>query len=155
MKTTLIPLLGLVVFGATACTEQATPADPAATVNDIGDRYYAWALRRAPEQAYFSAIDIEHHDGLFDNSPTALEEAERFEDAVLIELQAIDTARLAGTAEWVTAALLSQKLRADTELRICRQALWNVSQMGGWLELGVSYLNGLNLVGQKSLDARR
>ena len=32
----------------TACTEQATPADPAASVNDIADRYYAWALQRAP-----------------------------------------------------------------------------------------------------------
>jgi uncharacterized protein (DUF885 family) len=132
MKITQIPLLGLVFLGVTACTEQAPPADPAATVNDIADRYYAWTLQRAPEQAYFSAIDIEHHDGLFDNSLTALAEAERFEDALLVELEAIDTGSLAGTAEWVTAALLSQKLRGDTDVRICRPELWNVNQMGGW-----------------------
>jgi len=132
MKTPLFPFLGLVILGATACTEQATAVDPAASVNDIADRYYAWTLRRAPEQAYFSAIDIEHHDGLFDNSPAALSTAEEFEDALLAELQAIDVAALAGSPEWVTAALLSQKLRSDTDVRICRQELWNVSQMGGW-----------------------
>ena len=132
MKTTGIKLLVLGLFGATACTQQAAPTDPAATVNDIADRYYEWALKRAPERAYFAAIDVEHHDGLFDNSPAAQAEQEKFEDALLAEMLAIDIDSLAGTTEWVSAALLTQRLKADVDLRVCRQEGWNVSQMGGW-----------------------
>ena len=132
MKTILIPFFGIALFAASACTEQAMPVGAAAAVNDIADRYYAWSLQRAPEQAYFSAVDIERHDGLFDNSPAARQEAEQFEDALLAELASVDIAALAGTPEWVTAALISQKLLSDTDLRVCRQALWNVNQMGGW-----------------------
>ncbi len=116
----------------TACTEQLTPVDPAVSVNHIADRYYAWALQRRPEQAYFSAIDLEHHDGLFDNSPTALSDARQFEDALRVELEAVDISTLQGSAEWVTAVLLKQQLSGDVGVRICRQELWNVSQMGGW-----------------------
>jgi len=129
---THIPLLILAAMGISACTEQATPVDPAATINDIADRYYAWALQRAPENAYFAAIEVDHHDGLFDNSPAARAEHEKFEDAMLAEIRAIDISTLAGTTEWVTAALLTQRLKADVGTRVCRQEDWNVNQMGGW-----------------------
>lgn len=132
MKTKITPLLALAFFSITACTEQLTPVDPAVSVNDIADRYYAWALQRRPEQAYFSAIDLEHHDGLFDNSPTALSDTRQFEDALRVELEAVDISTLQGSAEWVTAVLLKQQLSGDVGVRICRQELWNVSQMGGW-----------------------
>ncbi len=132
MKTTFIAFLGIALLSAIACTEQAEPVDAAETVNDIADRYYAWTLQRAPEQAYFAAIDIARHDGLFDNSPGALREAEEFEDALLAELATVDIAALVGSPEWVTAALLTQKLRSDAGIRVCRQGSWNVSQMGGW-----------------------
>jgi uncharacterized protein (DUF885 family) len=132
MKNTLIPLLVLTIVGASACTEQAAPADPAATVDDIADRYYAWALQRSPEQAYFSAVDIDRHDGLFDNSPEAFADARAIEDALLAELNAVNIDALKGSTEWVTAALLKQRLRADTDVRVCRPELWDVNQMGGW-----------------------
>jgi len=132
MKKTRIPFLGLIFLGATACTEQEPPVDAAATVNDIADRYYEQALELAPESAYFAAIDIDRHDGLYDNSPAAQDAAERFADALLAELDAIDIKALAGTPEWVTAALLTQRLRVDAGIRICREELWNVNQMGGW-----------------------
>lgn len=132
MKTTLLPLLVLVAAGTIACTEQATPVDPAVRINDIADQYYAWALQRAPEQAYFAAIEIDRHDGMFDNSPRAFADARHFEDLVLAELDAVDMASLKGSTEWVTAALLTQRLRADVDVRVCRQELWDVNQMGGW-----------------------
>jgi uncharacterized protein (DUF885 family) len=132
MKTPHLPLLVLAIIGTSACTEQAAPADPAATLNNIADRYYAWALERSPEQAYFVAIDIDRHDGMFDNSPQALSDAQRFEDALLAELDGVDIDSLRGRTEWVTAALLTQRLRADAGVRVCRQELWDVNQMGGW-----------------------
>ncbi len=132
MRSTPISLVLLALLSVTACTEQATPADPAATINDIADRYYAWALQRAPELAYFAAIDVEHHDGLFDNSPAAQTGHEAFEDALLAEILAVDIRALAGTPEWVSAALLTQRLKADVGVRVCRQESWNVNQMGGW-----------------------
>jgi uncharacterized protein (DUF885 family) len=132
MKTPHLPLLILAIIGTSACTEQAAPADPAATLNNIADRYYAWALERSPEQAYFAAIDIDRHDGLFDNSPQARSDAQRFEDALLAELDGVDIDSLRGRTEWVTAALLTQRLRADAGVRVCRQELWDVNQMGGW-----------------------
>jgi uncharacterized protein (DUF885 family) len=101
-------------------------------VNDIADRYYAHALARAPEQAYFAGIDIDRHDGLFDNRPAAREEAADFEDGLMDELTTIEINELAGSPEWVTAALLTQQLRNDIGVRVCQQASWNVNQMGGW-----------------------
>jgi uncharacterized protein (DUF885 family) len=132
MTSKMTPFLALAFLSMSACTEQATPADPAESVNDIADRYYAWALQREPERAYFSAIDIPHHDGLFDNSPTALSDARQFEDALRAELDAVDISTLKGSVEWVTAVLLEQQLSGDAGVRVCRQELWNVSQMGGW-----------------------
>ena len=132
MKTTAIPFVMLALASMSACTDQATPTDPAATINDIADRYYEWALRRAPELAYFAAIDVDHHDGLFDNSPAAQAENEAFEDALLAEILAVDISALVGTPEWVSAALLTQRLKSDVGVRVCHQESWNVSQMGGW-----------------------
>ena len=132
MKLTHIRLVLLALLSATACTEQVTPADPTAAINDIADRYYAWALQRAPEDAYFAAIEVERHDGLFDNSPAARVEDEAFQDALLDEILTVDISALAGKPEWVSAALLTQHLKADMGTRVCRRESWNVSQMEGW-----------------------
>jgi uncharacterized protein (DUF885 family) len=110
----------------------ATEMSPADAMNDVADRYYAWAMERAPEIAYFAAIDLERHDGLFDNSPQAQAAAEKVEDAFLAEVEAIDSAQLVGKPEWIAKAMLEQRLRADVAQRVCRLELWNISQMGGW-----------------------
>jgi uncharacterized protein (DUF885 family) len=112
-----------------------TPADamsPVDALNDVADRYYAWTIERFPEQAYFAAVEIERHDGLIDNSPAALADAQSVEDALLAELQAIDEAALEGKPEWIAKAVLDQALRSSVAQRICRKELWNISQMGGW-----------------------
>ncbi len=122
-----------------ACQAEAPSADsdsaaasPAATMNDIADRYYEWVLQRQPEIAYFSAVDLDRHDGLFDNTPAAIEAAHAAKDAFLAEVEAIDADALVGTPEWIVKALLERRLHSDAAERVCRQELWNISQMGGW-----------------------
>jgi uncharacterized protein (DUF885 family) len=116
----------------TADADAATERSSVDVMNDIADRYYAWSLDRLPEQAYFYAIDIDSHDGLVDNSPEALAATQQAEDAFLAELEAVDTAALIGKPEWIAKAMLEQRLRANVAQRVCRQELWNISQMGGW-----------------------
>lgn len=122
-----------------ACEAEAPSADsdgaaasPAATMNDIADRYYEWVLQRQPEIAYFSAVDLERHDGLFDNTPAAISASRAAQDAFLAEVEAIDADALVGTPEWIAKALLERRLHSDVAERVCRQELWNISQMGGW-----------------------
>jgi uncharacterized protein (DUF885 family) len=136
MKKTIIlfAVAALAACQAEAPQEEiaATEPSPAEVMNDIADRYYAWSLDRLPEQAYFYAIDIDRHDGLVDNSPEALAATQQAEDAFLAELEAVDTAALIGKPEWIAQAMLEQRLRANVAQRICKQELWNISQMGGW-----------------------
>ena len=135
----LIAIAGLLA----ACQAETPPAEPAPEVaadapsaadamNDIADRYYDWALQRSPEIAYFAAIELERHDGMFDNSPAALAAAQQVEDDFLAEVEAIDSAQLVGQPEWIAKALIEQQLRAGVATRVCRQEFWNISQMGGW-----------------------
>jgi uncharacterized protein (DUF885 family) len=137
-------LICVTAISLTACQADAPPSEtvvndttaaestPAAAMNDIADRYYAWTLARLPEQAYFAAIPLDRHDGMFDNSPDALAAAQAAEDEFLAEISVIDAASLVGTPEWIAHALLEQRLRSNVAKRICREELWNISQMGGW-----------------------
>jgi uncharacterized protein (DUF885 family) len=137
-------LLCVAVIGLASCQAEAPPTETAVdetvttelsaanAMNDVADRYYAWTLERLPEQAYFAAVDLESHDGLFDNSPAARASAQLEEDAFLAEVEDIDSAQLVGTPEWIANALLEQQLRSNVARRICREELWNISQMGGW-----------------------
>lgn len=120
------------VIGLASCNQPAGQAPVVADVSALADEYYAWLLQRAPEEAYFSGVEIERHDGLFDNSLEALQDAQRFEDAFNDKLQSIDAASLEGTADWITLAYLRQQLSDSIARRVCRYELWNVNQMGGW-----------------------
>jgi uncharacterized protein (DUF885 family) len=101
-------------------------------VTDIADRYYAWALEKTPETAYFAGVELPRHDGLSDNSPAALQARDAVVDEWLAELESIDADELAGRTEWITHAYLLQSLQSEAAKRICRSELWNVNQMGGW-----------------------
>jgi uncharacterized protein (DUF885 family) len=135
-------LIFLAAFIA-ACQAEQPPADtaadiaadtpsPADAMNSIADRYYAWTLERFPEQAYFAAVELERHDGMLDNSPEALAAAHAIEDELLAAVEAINADDLVGKPEWIAKALLEQELRSGVARRICREELWNISQMGGW-----------------------
>ena len=137
----LVPILLAVFFAACQAEQPPTdaPADvtadtpsPADAMNDIADRYYAWTLERFPEQAYFAAVELERHDGMLDNSPEALAAAHAIEDELLAAVEAINADDLVGKPEWIAKALLEQELRSGVARRICREELWNISQMGGW-----------------------
>ena len=138
--------LAALISVAAGCQPSA-PQQPAGDrVNDIADRYYEWALRRTPERAYFAGVDIDRHDGLFDNSPGAQAAAEIVEDELLAAIAAVPEDELIGTTAWITRAFLEQRLRADVALRACRNELWGVNQMSGW-QLAYAQLAALQPVG--------
>lgn len=135
-------------IGAPACVH--TPADPAATVNDVADRYYRLTLLNSPEVAYFSGVTIDRHDGMFDNGPDAQRRTEAEHDEMLATLRSFDATALTGRTEWITYALLRQQLAANEAIRICRTEWWNVNHMGGW-QLGYPRLAELQPVGTAEL----
>ncbi len=124
--------------------------DPAVTVNTIADQYYASTLKRTPEIAYFSGIDLPRHDGMEDNSPAARQAAEAEVDEMLAALERVDPDTLNGKTEWITHAYLLQTLKSSVAQRICRTELWNVNQMGGW-HSGFSQIAQLQPVGTDAL----
>ncbi len=130
----------IVAAGCLAACQAETPpeetaadaAAPADVVSDIADRYFEWRVATSPELAYFSAIELERHDGLYDNSLEALAVEQATEDVLYAEISAIDVDSLRGTPEWITYALLEQQLRSLIARRVCHNEFWNVNQMGGW-----------------------
>jgi uncharacterized protein (DUF885 family) len=114
-----------------AATVDAT-RDAAAQVNAIADRYYDHVLSTTPEAAYFSGVEPERHDGMKDNSLEGVARRNAAVDAMLQDLAAIDADTLQGDAAWITHAYLAQELASGVALRVCRNELWNVNQMGGW-----------------------
>ncbi|HEX5786550.1 MAG TPA: DUF885 domain-containing protein [Woeseiaceae bacterium] len=115
-----------------AVADADDPAAARAALDGLADDYYAWLLARRPEIAYVAAVKSERHDTLFDNTPQALREAEREEDRFRARLVAIPADGLAGSPQWMTAAVLDATLAGAVALRACRQELWNVNHMGGW-----------------------
>lgn len=101
-------------------------------LNDLGDRYYDAVLDRIPHINYFVGIEVDDHNGMFDNSLSALEAWNGREDAWYAELMSIDAGGFAGKSEWVTYGALKEQLEANIGLRVCRSELWGVDQMSGW-----------------------
>ena len=145
-----LPLLAAAACVVTACQPSAPQQTAAERIGEIADRYYQWALERTPERAYFAGVEIDTHDGLFDNSPDARAAAEPVEDELLAAVAAIPEDELVGSSAWITKAFLEQRLRGDVALRICRQELWNVNQMSGW-QLAYAQLAALQPVGTPEL----
>ena len=109
-----------------------TTDDAASAVTQMADRYYAFILENTPEVAYFSGVKLPRHDGMEDNSLAAQQVKEALEDEIFSAIEQLDVASLDGKTEWISYAYLAQQLRSNRALRICRQELWNVNQMGGW-----------------------
>lgn len=140
MKATPVWCVAALLFAGPAC------ADPAARLQELADRYYAFRLESQPEIAYFSGVALARHDGLTDNSPAGRARIEAAEDAMLTELESIDARALKGTTAWITHGILEQALTSARELRVCRYPLWAVSQMAGW-QLDYAQLAELQPVG--------
>jgi uncharacterized protein (DUF885 family) len=132
--------------GQTPPPEDTATADPATAINEIADRYYATTLELTPEVAYFSGIDLERHDGLEDISLGAIEARHIILSDMLLQLEIVDANSIVGKIEWITHAYLLQELKATVAQRVCRNELWNVSQMSGW-HLGYSQIVQLQPIG--------
>ncbi len=121
-----------------------------ARLKTLADRYYEFRLGTQPEIAYFSGIEIERHDGLYDNRPEALAREQAVEDEILRALEQVDESALRGSVDWITYGFLKQALTSARDLRVCRNELWAVSQMSGW-QLNYSQLAELQPVGDAEL----
>lgn len=150
----LTSMAAVTVTGLTGCTTatSGTPLSPRVAVTGLADRYYAHTLKTQPETAYFSGVEIDRHDGLRDNSLSAMRLQHQFEDDLLVRIRAIDPSSLRGEAEWITHAYLTQILESSVARRVCRSELWNVNQMNGW-HLGYSQLASLQKIGTPQLRA--
>lgn len=115
-------------------TSEPAGAQPAQSeVTRLADDYVAQVVARFPEQAELSAVPLQRHDGLSDNSLAALSEWRALEDGWAARLATIDARRLFGQRDWVTLGFLREAVDSSRQLRVCRAELWQpVSQMFGW-----------------------
>lgn len=145
-STCLLPVLMLLLAPHAAVGGDGD----AERVVSVADRYYQFRLQTRPETAYFAGVELERHDGLYDNSPAALATEQAAEDELLGALGGIDGAALRGSVHWVTLGVLRQALNAARDLRVCRYELWSVSQMDGW-QLNYTQIAELQPVGTAEL----
>ncbi len=111
----------------------------------LADAYVKGYLERFPENAAFSGMTLPHNDRFFDNSAAAYRSWEEREDGWLNELSKIDESALLGRPEWVTYGFLRKALESARGLRVCREELWTVNQIGGWQATMPDYLGILAL----------
>jgi uncharacterized protein (DUF885 family) len=119
--------------------------DPATQVNRLADAYVKAYIERFPENAAFAGMTLPHNDRFFDNSAAAYRAWEQREDGWLNELSKINGSALDGKPEWVTYGFLREALESARGLRVCRQELWTVNQIGGWQATMPDYLGVLPL----------
>ena len=116
------------------------PVQPAdARVRELADAFLDGFFQRFPEQATQYSLRDRPHDRLTDLSSEAREQWEAREDQWLAVVSAIDPARIESRPLRATHAILRETLESGVATRVCRNDLWNVSQMTGW-HVGLGYL---------------
>jgi uncharacterized protein (DUF885 family) len=148
-------LILLVALTAAACGRSQTPPEAArenadAQVRAIADRFLEGFFERYPEQVTLYGVSGRSHAGLTDNSLAALARWEAREDAWLEELRTIDTGAIASRPLRATYAIVRESIESAVASRICRNELWQVSQMNGW-QVGYGYLVTIQPVGSAEL----
>src|SRR5579864_5516607 len=120
-------LVAVSLLLAAACSrpvdKPAPPPAPDPAVRALADTFLAAYFDRFPEQVTQYGVPGHRHDKLTDNSLEALVAWNAREDGWLAELKRIERA---------TYAILRQTIEGDIGKRVCRDELWNVSQMTGW-----------------------
>ena len=119
--------------------------DPATQVTRLADAYVKAYIERFPESAAFAGMTLPHNDRFLDNTAAAYRAWEQREDGWLDELSKIDESALADKPEWVTYGFLRKALESARGLRVCREELWTVNQIGGWQATMPDYLGVLSL----------
>ncbi|HEX3345360.1 MAG TPA: DUF885 domain-containing protein, partial [Polyangiaceae bacterium] len=117
----------------------------------MADVYVAEFVARFPERAEGAGLAL-RHDGLSDNSLTALAEWHAREDELARREDAIDAHALLGRPEWITLGFLREALTANRGARVCRRELWPATHYFGWLD-ELSDLAASQVVGSE--QARR
>jgi uncharacterized protein (DUF885 family) len=151
-----LTLASTLILGLAACSSPPPkpaappPADPAAKA--LADGYIAAYFDRYPEQATEYGVPGRHHDKLTDNSLDALKAWEAKEDAWLVEAKAIDPSAIATSPMRAAYAIARESIESSIGSRVCRDELWNVSQMTGW-QVDDGYLVTIQPVGNEQARA--
>lgn len=98
----------------------------------LADEYVAEYVKEFPESAELSGLPVERHDGLTDNSMTAVRRWLAHEDRWARELASMNLADLEGRPEWVTLGFLKEAIESARGTRICQYWHWPVNQLSGW-----------------------
>jgi uncharacterized protein (DUF885 family) len=106
------------------------PADP--NVRALADTYLAAYFDRFPAQVTQYGVPGHRQDKLTDNSLDALRAWNAREDGWLAEIKKIDPETIGSAPLRATYAIVRQTIEGDVAKRVCRDELWNVSQMTGW-----------------------
>jgi uncharacterized protein (DUF885 family) len=137
-------------FLASACSQPQPPQSAQPNVDErvttLADAFLAAYFERNPDQATYYGVPGSHHDRLTDNSLSALKAWEAKEDDWLREATAIDTSSISAAPLKATYAIVREELESAAGERVCRNELWNVSQMTGW-QVDLGYLVTIQPVG--------
>jgi uncharacterized protein (DUF885 family) len=115
-------------------------------VRALADAYLAAVFARFPETVTQYGVPGHRHDRLTDNSLAAQKSWEAREDAWLSDLKGMDPAAIVNTPLRATYAIVRQTIEGAIAKRVCRDELWNVSQMTGW-QVNDGYLVTIQPVG--------
>jgi uncharacterized protein (DUF885 family) len=154
-RSSFLLLLSITLGGVSACGGGAQPAPPASAepsdtkVRALADTYLAAYLDRNPDQGTYFGIPGRQHDRLPDNSLVALKAWEAREDAWLAEAKSIDAGAIEHPPLRATYAIVREALEGAIGVRVCRNELWNVSQMTGW-HVNHGYLITIQPVGNET-----
>jgi uncharacterized protein (DUF885 family) len=138
-------------LAAAACSRPAAPPAQAADGSDrrvraLADAYLAGYFERFPEAVTMYGVLGHRQNALIDNSLAAQEAWEAREDAWLAELKQIEPATIASAPLRATYAIARNALEGAAAKRVCRDELWNVSEVTGW-QIGYGYLVTIQPVG--------
>jgi uncharacterized protein (DUF885 family) len=101
-------------------------------VRSLADSFLSAYFDRYPEEVTSYGVPGRRHDRLTDNSLDALKAWDAREDAWMNEVRAIAPSAIQAAALRATLATLGEELEGSIAVRVCRNELWNVSQMTGW-----------------------
>jgi len=113
-------------------TAETTETTTARSIETIADEFLAAYLERYPAMGTNYSLPGARHDGLFDNSLSALETWRGREDEWLEELGSISAPGEIGSRDWVSFGVIRDNLDASKATRVCRNELWQASAMTAW-----------------------
>jgi len=115
-------------------------------VRALAETYLAGYFDRNPDVVTVYGVPGRRHDKLPDNSLQALQEWHAKEDAWLTEANQIDPSTIDRAGLGATYAIVREALEGSIAVRVCRNELWNASQMTGW-QIQDGYLVTIQPVG--------